>query len=210
MFIAIDLDETLGNFVEPFWSWHHNKYGWSLKYEQITDYFWPQIIKRELNMDIPLESLLERVIEFLTQDIETLISLKTPIEHSYQTLKQLKDMSDKIIVLTARDATNKKVVEHTKAWINHYFPNIFNDVIFTNQFNTKLTVHDAHNQKAQICHDLGVDILIDDAPHYFENFEELNKKGILFTKPWNKNAKLNKNTKRVNTWRDVINIINTL
>ena len=139
---AIDIDEVLVKFLFPMAN-HHRKVHkiWSKpKYR----YVYREIFE----VDEPTSQ--KMVHEFYqSKDFMNL----TPIRGSQKATFNLKERYDKMYVLTGRQDV---VREETEAWIDTYFPGVFDDVILTNSYTPN------EIQKVDICRALNIGLIIDD------------------------------------------------
>ena len=117
-----------------------------------------------------------------------------PVKGAYEKVKQLKDNWCKLCVVTARP---ENIEERTRKWIDKFFPNIFSDFLFMNQFK------DNEIPKSKLCKQLWIQLLIDDNIFNILDVNKEDIKGILLDKPWNKEANDNKYLKRVSSWDDI-------
>ena len=140
--VAIDIDEVLVKFLFPMANHHHQVHKlWSKpKYR----YVYREIFE----VDEPTSQ--KMVHEFYqSKDFMNL----TPIRGSQKAMFNLKERYDKMYVLTGRQDIAR---EETEAWIDTYFPGVFDDVILTNSY----TPNEIH--KADICRALNIGLIIDD------------------------------------------------
>ena len=99
-------------------------------------------------------------------------------------------------VVTGR---NDHLTEATESMLEKYFPEIFKSVEFTNFFGEK------SRSKADVCRELGADILIDDHLHHAKVVAECGVQVLLFGDyPWNTAEELPENIERVRDWQEVV------
>ena len=139
---AIDVDEVLVKFLLPMAKHHHqvHKLGRKPKY----NYVYREIFR----VDEPASQKMVRDF-YKSQDF---VDLK-PIPGSQMAMFNLKQRYNKMYILTGRQDMAR---EETEAWIDTYFPGIFDDVILTNSY----TPNEIH--KVDICRALNIGLLIDD------------------------------------------------
>jgi len=58
-------------------------------------------------------------------------------------------------------------------------------------------------KKSAICKELGVDLIIEDAPHYIEDCSEAGIKVFIFDRPWNQEVRENDLITRVRDWGEI-------
>lgn len=98
----------------------------------------------------------------------------------------------KLTFITARPEFCKEI---TIKWLNRY--NIhYHNISFV-------------NDKLDECQKLNVDILIDDAPHYAEEFAALKKPYILFDQPYNQHID-HESVFRARNWKEITEYIESL
>ena len=73
------------------------------------------------------------------------------------------------------------VRETTLAWIDQFFPGIFDEVVFCNYHNPA----EPQFTKEEICHQKGVAMMVDDNLHYARDLAKAGIPVYLLEKPWN-------------------------
>ena len=137
--IAIDIDEVLVQFLYPMAKHHHKtirKNRYSYVYRQIFD------------ID---EVTSQKMVQEFYQS-KAFMDL-TPIHGSQKAMYKLREKAKKMYIVTGRQDT---VRDETEAWIQTYFPYVFDDVILTNSY----TPHEV--KKSDICRALNIGLIIDD------------------------------------------------
>ena len=137
--IAIDIDEVLVPFLKPMSKYHNktiNKSKYSYVYRDI--------------FDISEEESQKMVQEFYKSPNFRALE---PIRGAQRAMYKIKRCSEKMYIVTGRQDISRK---ETEAWIDTYFPNIFDDIILTNSY----TPNEIH--KADICRALNIGLIIDD------------------------------------------------
>lgn len=99
---------------------------------------------------------------------------------------------DKITIITARPVVFQEV---TIKWLEYHGIS-YHDIKFT-------------ENKLLECQRMNIDILIDDGPHYAEEFALANKYVILYEQPYNRHIR-KKNVYHASNWIEVINHIERL
>jgi uncharacterized HAD superfamily protein len=107
---------------------------------------------------------------------------------------------NEIVIITARPARWK---EKTDAWVKKYLKIPFK-IFYSSDFHKE-----SNKTKAQLCHELGVNVMIEDVEDCAIGCANLNIKVILFDRPWNKKVK-HKNIIRVKNWKEAIQEINKI
>lgn len=108
----------------------------------------------------------------------------TPYPHALEVLGQLYQ-NHKISFITARPMFCKDI---TIQWLNQHHIG-YHDLIFT-------------EDKLAKCQELNVDLLIDDAPHYAEEFVLCNKPYVLYDQPYNRHVE-HELILRARSWMEV-------
>lgn len=89
------------------------------------------------------------------------------------------------------------VETQTKAWLNHYFPDMFKRIDLIGNHYDGVATH----TKAEVCEEIGAAYLIDDQPRYIEECAQEGITGVLFGNyAWNKQFKLPSNVTRCLDW----------
>lgn len=140
--VAIDIDEVLVNFLFPMAKHNHKMHKlWSKpKYNYVY---------REI-FDIDEVTSQKMVQEFYRS--KAFMDL-TPIPGSQKAMYKLRRKAKKMYIVTGRQDS---VREETEAWVETFFPGIFDDVILTNSY----TPHEV--KKSDICRALNIGLIIDD------------------------------------------------
>lgn len=168
MIIWIDMDEVLSKTLELVLELHKIKNNKHISVDQITDYYWWQI--EDLNTEF------EEAIEVLNTVLLDRHGSIEVVDWAYQTLQQLKQAWYTLVVITARP---KMFYESTMLWINTHFTDIFDEVYFAAYHS------DDAIPKRQICHNLWVEVMIEDNHHYALDLIEHDVPTILLNRPWN-------------------------
>lgn len=189
MKIGIDIDDVLVDFFKHFIVYHNKTHGTSFKLDEVREYDPTKVWggKRP-----EWES---KIIQFYGSRIYK--DMK-PIKNSLKAIKTLKKKHELFIITSRYDITENETIK----WLEKHYPKTFSQVHFT--------YSDPNFNKGNICKKLGIDIMIDD---HIGNAVECAKKGItvfLLHKPWNKNKKLRKHIKKVNSWDEILKEIKML
>ncbi|MCO5592655.1 hypothetical protein L7F22_046661 [Adiantum nelumboides] len=124
-----------------------------------------------------------------------------PIPGAHQSLVQLAEFCD-LVIVTSR----QHVIRHqTLEWIERHFPRIFSDVYFGNHF----ALEGEARPKSEICRSIGAEVLVDDNPRYAVECAQHNIEVLLFdhnnSYPWSKTSDgpMHPLITRVQSWEDV-------
>lgn len=191
MIIAVDLDDVLADSLVSFIEFHNKSYQTELKPESFTSYSIKDIFK------ISEEEEAKRLEEF-DNSIHS-VDIK-PMIDSVDVIKNL-SKKHKIIVITSRPKTIKN---ETEKWIKKYFSSI-KEIYFTKEHYLGKT-----KTKTEICKEINAEIIIEDNLGWAENCAENGIRVLLFNYPWNQREKLHPLIKRVNSWKEILEILEKL
>lgn len=193
MKIAIDIDEVLGNFLSEVIAFHNSAYGTDLEIGQFTSYrFW------EI-WGGTREQAIDKIYEF--KETEYFRGIR-PLPGAQKAITELK-AANELCIVTSRQ---NEFIEVTRAWLDRYFPNCFSGVYFTNHYGHS----ESSITKAQICDQIGADLLIDDSLDFALECAVAGRQAILFDYPWNKASRLPEAIRRVSSWDEAVKIIESL
>ena len=190
--IAVDLDDVLFDFIGAFFRWHNQRYGTNLQaQDMVFDRIW----------DVwggTKEEAAERVPSFFRE--VDLLRLE-PIPGAVEALNKLKARYQ-LTVISARDTATSSV---TRAWIDKYFPGIFDEVALgiANPIG-----HSRPMTKAEVCRRNGVSVLVDDQLVHAQECAEAGIRVLLFgDSPWNQSETLPPTVVRVEDWVAVCGVL---
>ena len=190
--IWVDLDDVLAELLDHCLEYHNYQINWkSISREKVLDYY----ISRMKNYKIESKIVIDW---FRKATLDDIWKYKIqPVKWAIEWLKKLKEKWYKLKIVTAR---NEEIIwEYTKNWIEKYYPNIFEEIIFANHFSKN------HKSKADICKEHGIEIMIEDNPDYAQELAQNWVKTFLLEKPWNKGKCINnKNIICVKSWREIV------
>ncbi len=188
--IWVDLDEVLAELLDFVLEKNNYKiWDYKIKREEVKDYY----IHRMNWFDISLEEAIDWFRKPMLDDLEN-CSLKK-VDWSYERLFELKENWNKLYVITAR--IEEYFWDYTKKWIEKYFPNIFEKIIFTDHFTEK------HIEKSEIAKQIWIDYMIEDNMDYALELAQNWIKVYLLEKPWNKyRQEKHKNLIRIKSWKE--------
>ncbi|MEA3450036.1 MAG: hypothetical protein U9Q85_03635 [Patescibacteria group bacterium] len=188
MIIAIDIDDTLGDFSSAF-----------IKH-----------IKKTKHKDVEIHDLKvgewwnawggtrekanEIIYEFLYS--ENSMQMRTRVG-AVRALKILKQARHTLYIITGRPA---KVHDRTKKWVKDNLPDVFEEV-FCTDFHI---VNHGTESKGAIAERIGASVLIDDFPGYAQECLDKGMRVLLFESFWNHGFKETKGITRVNNWDEAL------
>ncbi|MDD3646346.1 MAG: HAD hydrolase-like protein [Candidatus Gracilibacteria bacterium] len=189
--IGVDLDEVLAEFFDHALEFHDYKIGtYTLEREKIKDYY----IHKNDFIDITVE---EAIIWFRQPMYDDMELCRIPVvPGAKEKLLELKQAGYKLFVVTAR--IEELFGEYTKTWIEKYFPSIFDNIIFADHF------HETRKEKSELCHEYGIEIMIEDNYDYAVELAQNGIKTYLLEKPWNSwQDGVHENIIRVKSWENI-------
>jgi hypothetical protein len=139
--IAIELDEILFPFIKPM----TKHYDIKLPSRRLHHY-----THREL-LGVSNNECNRMVKEYFETES---FKLTRPLDGSETILRLLKPRFEKVYLVSNRPDYMR---DYTEQWVNFYFPGIFDDIIFANNY-----LHRQELEKSDICNSLRLDTLIDD------------------------------------------------
>ena len=187
MKIGIDIDNVLSNFNEILLNDYleHDK---TLNNNGIIHK--GEYIRKMFDWDTSYEQ------NYYRNNIERLASLLTPIKNSSRYINKLKEDGNEIYIISGRDnGEYSNPCDMTINWLKKY--NIpYDKLILTNAYK--------HQEKAEVCKELGIDIMIDDSINVCKKCSDNNIECILFETPYNKEEK---RFNRINSWEEIYNYV---
>ncbi|MCD6229504.1 MAG: hypothetical protein J7K00_01730 [Candidatus Diapherotrites archaeon] len=186
MLIATDLDEVLAGYLSAFLEFHNDTYKTCLSIKNMQNQAFHELLEGTE------KELIEKLYAFYKTPYFKNIK---PVPGAIKGISEL-EKNHELVILTARQ---NDIKEPTKKWVEHYFPNTFSDIYFTNNYSKK----GKKKTKAEVCSNLGVNILIEDRAEYAINCSFNGTKVILLDYPWNQ-EKLPENIYRVNSWKEIV------
>lgn len=185
MKIAVDLDDTLGDFAGAFLNFCNKKFDMNYSYSDMTFFYGEGLF------GFSKDKIIELVNEFYSVGDHEVVE---PFEDALKIISFLKKKHELIIVTSRPEVRSAD----TLVWIEKHFPDVFSGVHHAKFPSTE------KSNKAQICKNLGVDVIIDDALHHHEGFASEGIKSILIDKPWNKAETLSESITRVDNWHEAL------
>ncbi|MCX6716295.1 MAG: hypothetical protein NT077_04795 [Candidatus Taylorbacteria bacterium] len=188
--IAIDIDDVIAANAPAFIEFSNQRFGTHLTTDDYHER-WAELWK------VDHEEAERRSSEF--HESGHVYTYKV-IPGAQEVLKDLK-IRFKLVLITSRRLSIEKL---TRSWIEKYYSEIFDDVVFAGFFDTpgkdrlKLT-------KASLAKNAEADFLIDDQLKHVEAAASIGIKGLLFGEySWNKKEELSLNVVRVRDWNEIL------
>ncbi len=188
--IAIDVDDVIAANAKAFIEYSNQKFDTNLTIDDYQEH-WGEVWKVEYNEGE------ERAVEYIDSGH---IATYGMIEGAREALLQLKKHFELIVLTTRRNS----VKQLTKDWLEKYYPDVFDDFIFTGFFDSP-TKDSINMTKAELAKSIRADYLIDDQLKHIMAASEIGIKGLLFGNySWNKTDNLPKNVTRVTDWQQIL------
>lgn len=184
MKIGLDFDDVIVDFFNSLLKWHNKNYNRNDKREQFKFFDWGP------TWGTKIEDTIKRVNEF--HDLHK-VSEVLPLEDSINSLNQL-SQENELIIITGRPL---KYTSRVEEWLLHHFGKKLK-VIHAGEFHKGQAA-----TKAEICLELKIPILFEDAPETAINCAKKGINVILFDQPWNQNVE-HKLITRVKNWKEAM------
>ncbi len=185
MKIAIDLDDTVWGFYNPFSDFYFNKSGIRRNEMELASDFWGSIGTKEEGLTI--------LKEFFDSGEGTKLKFFDDFLENFEELKN----KFEIVFVTSRSYDLR---EETKKIITNHL-GVELDIVYTSDYNP--------NKKSYVCDLLGIDILIDDFPNNALDCAEKGINVLLIDKPWNKKVD-HENVYRCEGWKGILSKLNEM
>jgi uncharacterized HAD superfamily protein len=184
--IGFDLDDVLLNFNEALAIYHNRNYGTNYERKDVSSFF------LEKTWGCTREEAVNRIMDFYESPEHWGAK---PVVGAVEAVRQLAQ-DHKLYIITSKPETLR---ERTLEWINTHFPGVFEDIHFTNHFNGD----GIRRTKGEVCLELGVEVFVDDAPHYLESIVSHGVPALLFDTPWNQEY-MDPKVTRVYSWEEIV------
>lgn len=187
MRIGVDIDNVLSNFDEVL----------------LKDYINHDKVLRNngiINDNVYIRKMFdwseEEENQYYKENIERLANLFEPIKDCSKYIKKLKNNGNYICIISGRDnGEYSDPYNMTTEWLKKYGIE-YDKLILTNAYN--------HQEKADICLDNNIDIMIDDSINVCIKCSNANIKSLLFNTEYNTNES---RFKRVHDWKEIYEYI---
>lgn len=191
--IAIDCDDVIVKTADTTIAYYNRIHGASLTLEK----FYSDDLEAWGTPDDA--TVIKRVNDYLRTDD---FIHQEPMREALAAIRWLKRHHE-LHIVTGRPLF---IEQATKAWLSTHFPDTFTSAVFTNFF--KLDDEGVSPTKpltkAEVCRQIGADILIDDHLGHALDVAQADIDVLLFGDyPWSKEGVLPKNVVRVKSWSDV-------
>ena len=137
--------------------------------------------------------------EFYKNSIERIAIKLKPIHRATETIKKLKEDGNEIIIISGRNnGEYNNPYKLTEEWLAKYNI-VYDKLILTNAYNKE--------EKANVCKENNIDIMIEDSTQTAVNIEKVGTKVLFMNTRDNKN---NENFEKVSNWKEIYSKISKL
>lgn len=137
--------------------------------------------------------------EFYKNSIERIAIKLKPIHRATETIKKLKEDGNEIIIISGRNnGEYNNPYKLTEEWLAK-FNIVYDKLILTNAYNKE--------EKANVCKENNIDIMIEDSTQTAVNIEKVGTKVLFMNTRYNKN---NENFEKVSNWKEIYSKISKL
>jgi hypothetical protein len=191
MDIGIDIDNVLADTIPSFLHFLDYEYGIHIRKPDITQFEFSYLIGRRP------DEVLNLFNEFFRSDYSNNIK---PVEGSVEAVSQL-NKCHQVSVITAR---SPEFMEKTAEWLDRHYSG-FKGLYSASSYG----LDGAEKKKSEVCADLGIKMMIDDALHTAEDCSQNGIHALLYDCPWNQ-AELADGIVRVYSWQDILKKLDSL
>lgn len=186
--IGIDIDEVIAKFMENYLSFHNTKHSTKFKLKNITNYhLW------ECGIHNSKEESTREVSEFQNSPYFDKIGLIPGAKSAIERLSK----QHNLYFITARP---KELKQKTTDFFYSHFPKDGFEFIFSGDIY-------GGEKKSEICKNLGINLMIEDNPHYALDCANEGIRSLLLKKPWNEKYTHHKNITFVKNWKEIMEIL---
>ena len=137
--------------------------------------------------------------EFYKNNIERIAIKLKPIHRATETIKKLKEDGNEIIIISGRNNREyNNPYKLTEEWLAKYNI-VYDKLILTNAYNKE--------EKANVCKENNIDIMIEDSTQTAVNIEKIGTNVLFMNTRYNKN---NENFEKVSNWKEIYSKISKL
>lgn len=193
MKIAIDIDDVLGRTFQEVVDYYNRRFGGNANVRFMKD------TNMRTLLGISKEDFQKFLDEFYGKRI---LEGMLPVEDC-QRVVELLDQEHELNIITSRSLG---IEDQTLNWLNKHFSDKFSEV---HHSGNHYFVQDRPT-KAELCKQLGINVLIEDDLRYAEESAFRGTKVLLMNAPWNQKEDLHENIIRVKDWNHVLEEINNM
>lgn len=137
--------------------------------------------------------------EFYKSNIERIAIKLKPIHRATETIKKLKEDGNEILIISGRNnGEYNNPYKLTEEWLAKYNI-VYDKLILTNAYNKE--------EKANVCKENNIDIMIEDSTQTAVNIEKVGTKVLFMNTRYNKN---NENFEKVSNWKEIYSKISSM
>lgn len=137
--------------------------------------------------------------KFYKNNIERIAIKLKPIHRATETIKKLKEDGNEIIIISGRNnGEYNNPYKLTEEWLAKYNI-VYDKLILTNAYNKE--------EKANVCKENNIDIMIEDSTQTAVNIEKIGTNVLFMNTRYNKN---NENFEKVSNWKEIYSKISKL
>lgn len=185
--IAIDVDDVLAMHYEALVDFYNSTYDADLRLEDYTTDHWSNV------WGLDEAETRKRAEAFADSGLHLDFLLKRGAQEAVKKLRE----HYTLVIVTARRQQN---VKPTLIWLTKHFPDVFAETRFLPIWET-----DTKQTKADICKELGADVLVDDSIKHCGIAASEGMKAVLFGDyPWNRAEQLPDGVTRCDDWPAVV------
>ena len=130
--------------------------------------------------------------EFYKNNIERIAKKLQPLNRATETIKKLKEDGNEIIIISGRNnGEYNNPYKLTEEWLAKYNI-VYDKLILTNAYNKE--------EKANVCKENNIDIMIEDSTQTAVNIEKIGTNVLFMNTRYNKN---NENFEKVSNWKEI-------
>ncbi len=191
--IGVDLDDVLLDIIADLFPWHNRLYGTSNSEKDVRPF------ELSSTWNCTKEEAVSRILSFY-QTPEHAQCM--PVPGAIEAIDVL-NKNHQLVIITSKPANLEAM---TYAWVERHFPKKFQDIYFSNAI---VTPEHKQIKKSELCHDLGIEIFIDDSIGNVLDVATVCEQIFLFDRPWNQDkVALPVNVTRAYSWKEIVDYIN--
>lgn len=182
--IGIDIDEVVVEYVKHYLKFCEVNLERRFLFEEISQFNLWKVL------EISREEAFDMAKKFNEENLFLGLNF---VEGAKEAIKNLSNHNE-LFFITSRPPHIK---EKTVRFFNGHFSEVDLEIIFSEKLNGN------EKSKAQVCNELGIQIMIEDRRKYALDCAENGTKVLLMDKPWNQNCE-HENIIRVKNWKEIL------
>lgn len=187
--IAVDVDDVLLDSAWHIINYYNETHGTDIQLQDM--YSRDTTVWGVSDIDIAIR----RVDVYLTSEAYTNLA---PMPEAVRAISRLSSAHELHVVTGRGDF----IAEPTRQWLRRHFADAFQTVEFTN-FIRPSDGQVKSRPKADVCSQIGADMLIDDHLHHAQAVAAAGMGVILLDRPWNQSETLPTGVTRVGSWPEI-------